>query len=192
MYILALDPSSTALGWAVLDSPIEFEFGQVRMSRRKTPLGRVMECGGAVMSILEERGGAAAIVVIEITTGKTARRLGKNVQGLAIYGMAVGAALWATRGCHAYGVTENEWTGGRPKRERLQLLRLVSTDYGLCDDPGGNAGDALGLGLWAWEYIQRLQLAHDSAKSAERLRGVDEVDAWSSRDTRLLQAIWSA
>lgn len=54
---------------------------------------------------------------------------------------------WGRLGAYGRAVT-----GGRsniiPKADRLKVVRSVCPRYRPADDPGGDAGDAVGMGLW--------------------------------------------
>jgi hypothetical protein len=98
-------------------------------------------------------------VVIEITSGKVARRArgkGHNGAGLSVYGMAVGY-LWrecvAALGESVSTVEENVWTAGVPKDRRARHIATLFPAYRRAKDPGGDVADAIGLGRW---YLQRL------------------------------------
>jgi len=149
--LLVLDPSSTCTGYAILnDYGRIIEAGRIKPTGKKSAIGRIDEIVQTVVVLLNEH--SPDQVLVEITAGKSARRLGGKVQGLGVYGMAVGAIRQACRtvvgGENVMSVEENVWTNSVPKRKRLQMLRMTVPEYRAKKDPGGDVGDAVGLGLW--------------------------------------------
>lgn len=102
--------------------------------------------------------------VVEITSGKTAGRLGKNVQGLATYGMAVGQVVRFFK--EEYGrdsvheVYENDWTRGKGNKEyrrwACRHAHPLYAEHAYEIDKGGDIADAIMLGEW-WLQRRRLE-----------------------------------
>ena len=159
--LLAVDPSSTRTGWAVLALS-----GQLRQAgilnpdkARVAAEFRVADMARDLRELLDEW--QPVVVVIEHTSGKVGlNRHGGAGAGLAIYGFAIGA-LWQTaadwqRSLPAEAqartmvklITENEWTRGIPKEKRQAAVAAEFTAYDPSADPGGDIADAIGLGLW--------------------------------------------
>jgi hypothetical protein len=153
--ILSIDPSSTCVGYAMFD-----ESGTLLGSGRLMPdkkndvaMDRIAGLVSELSALWHEH--RPRHCVIEVTSGKVARRLGGCGAGLATYGMAVGACWQMLRSLvgpqNVTAVYENEWTRGVPKSQRLQLLRIIFPGYDPATDPGGDAGDAIMLGEWWFE-----------------------------------------
>lgn len=151
MRLIAIDPSSRCTGYATFaDGPEVVDAGRLKPAGDLSPLDRIDQIVSDVESLIDEE--APTRIVIEITAGKSARRLGGRVQGLGVYGMAVGAIRQACRAAigpeNVFSVPENVWTAGVPKGKRLRRLRVRFPRYKPEQDPGGDVGDAIGLGLW--------------------------------------------
>jgi hypothetical protein len=150
MMLLAIDPSSTCVGYALFGEDGKLiEFGRLLPHKGDDAMQRIADLLADLERLWREH--RPRTVVIEVTSGKIAGRLGR-VQGLGVYGMAVGACWQLLRSLagarNVRTVTENEWTSGVPKRQRLGLLEARRITYWLANDPGGDAGDAICLGEW--------------------------------------------
>lgn len=149
MKILALDPSSNCIGYAVMENCDSFLETGLVIPQKKTAeaVDRIQDMQSTLCGIINRA--KPGRIIIEHTSGKTAGRLKKNVQGLAIYGFAIGA-IWQL--CKLLRPTililENEWTKGVPKPVRIQAIKYIYPDYDPTPDPGGDAADALGLGRY--------------------------------------------
>lgn len=154
--ILALDPSSTVVGYAALRRDKSLvEAGLITPGRRDDPSwDRIMALCDDLASLLERL--RPGTVLVEWTRGKVGRRRhGGQGAGLAVYGAGLGAIahqtlLWA-RGqadCTVIPVLENDWTHGVPKEARQAAMRSLVREYAGVDDPGGDIADALGLAHW--------------------------------------------
>jgi hypothetical protein len=157
--VLALDPSSTCVGYALLRAAdVLVECGRLTPAKaRATPAHRIPTIGQELAALLAAT--TPTEVVIEITSGKVAghaRARGHNGAGLGVYGMAVGY-LWrecvAAVGESVATVEENVWTAGVPKNRRARYIATLFPVYRTANDPGGDIADAIGLGRW---YLQRL------------------------------------
>jgi hypothetical protein len=148
--LLAIDPSSTCVGYALFGGRASlYEFGRLLPRQGDRPMERIASLVADLEELwLEQR---PRQVVIEVTSGKIAGRLGR-AQGLGVYGMAVGACWQLLRSLagaqNVRAVTENEWTRSVSKTRRLLTLELRIAGYSRADDPGGDAGDAICLGEW--------------------------------------------
>jgi hypothetical protein len=126
-----------------------------------------------------------ARVVIEISSGKTAKRHGGAGAGLAIYGQAVGELRRQAivsmnqsvmqRLCvgeaslapphQVISVKENDWTRGVPKRTRAARIAAEFPAYAAAvqgdpaGDRGGDVADAIGLGVWWFETQELTDIA---------------------------------
>ncbi len=153
--IVGLDPSSSVIGYAVLDQRDGriLDAGLIKPNRTDDePLTRIAAMLIDLGGLFEECRPAA--VVLEVTSGKVGQRHKGEGAGLAVYGMGVGA-VWQF--CQSRGerdgftvvsVLENDWTGGRPKTARLAVLAATEPKYKTALDPGGDVGDAIGLGRY--------------------------------------------
>jgi len=156
--VVGLDPSSTVVGYGVLDMAGRFmEAGLLLPERRGAPSWRrVADLADEVERLLERL--RPAVVLVEWSKGKVnVRRHGGRGAGLAVYGAGIGAVgrqcqLWA-RGrpqVQLEAVLENDWTRGVPKKDRQLAVASIYPQYGaqLGDDPGGDMADGLGLAAW--------------------------------------------
>lgn len=158
MKIIAVDPSSTRTGYAVMQPPGKvIEGGYLTPRRcRDEPIVRATAMGRELRDLIA--GEHPHDVVVEVTSGKVQARHRGGGAGLAVYGMAVGlilgAALYGQVCCPkhwgTHWVYENEWTQGRPKDARRERLRIEYPQYAaaFAADSGGDLADAIGLGLW--------------------------------------------
>jgi hypothetical protein len=174
--ILAIDPSSTRVGYALMHSANHLaEAGLLKPGKSSdAAIVRIASFGRDLAALITEA--KPTEIVIEITSGKVARRgrqRGMNGAGLGVYGMAVGY-LWRT--CEVLlpeGVTtleENVWTRGVSKADRSTLIASAFRQYKPTTDPGGDVADAIGLGRW---YMNALQ----PGRMRQRVRrdGADNV-----------------
>jgi Holliday junction resolvasome RuvABC endonuclease subunit len=149
--ILALDVSSSATGWAVLDGakPVLEAFDLIRPPARLDSVVRIDAMVARVGVIAEDY--APDAVVMEWSSGKVHGRLGR-IPGLAVLGQAQGAVRAALRAAEwpVKTVSENDWTGGKSKARRSQLIACEFPAYGRWsgNDPGFDVADAIGIGCW--------------------------------------------
>lgn len=156
--ILALDPSSTCTGYAVLDfSGRLIEGGILRpTSARLDPATRISQMCADLRALLNLTRPKA--IVIEWTSGHVGgRRHHGHGSGLAIYGVALGS-LWQTAvgwaqglGIEVIRILENTWTRGIPKVERSARVRMLYPSYNPAADPGGDLADAVGIAVFYLE-----------------------------------------
>ena len=160
--LLALDPSSQAIGWAALQAGEVLVAGGVLLPEKvseRDPYVRIDSLCGRLWELLETNG--PKTVVVEVTSGKVGENRHKgHGAGLAIYGVAVGAVwrecrAWtryelATRRrlTHVERVYENDWTHQIPKRTRTLAIAAMYPRYDVEADPGGDEADAIGLGIY--------------------------------------------
>lgn len=152
--ILALDPSSTCVGYAVLNGPRQLlDAGRITPAKRKADANaRIRSMAADLRELLGEHVGAA--VVVEDTSGKVARHgraRGMNGAGMAIYGKAIGYLVRVVEeatGAEPVMVLENVWTRGVGKARRARIIAGEFPAYRMDDDPGGDVADAIGLARW--------------------------------------------
>lgn len=157
MRVLFLDPSSSCVGYALMAARYSLvEFGRLTPPKRDTPvLMRIESFGNELAAIIGDL--QPERVVLEVSSGHVGhygKKRGMNGKGLATYGMAVGY-LW--RECRLHlapdaveTVFENDWTNGIRKERRLAHVAAQFKEYAAVverkGDPGGDMGDAIGLG----------------------------------------------
>lgn len=158
MHCIGIDPSSTCIGVAVVDGSRVVEMVPLRASRIKSTVGRIYALTNELELLLFVFGDRypEALAAIEVTSGKVAARHRGSGAGLGVYGMGVGAALWAAQAVlgpeRVVPVEENVWTKGVPKLNRQIAIRAQFPDYerqyGKRGDAGGDVSDAIGLAVW--------------------------------------------
>jgi Holliday junction resolvasome RuvABC endonuclease subunit len=157
--LLALDVSSSAMGWAVGETTGDGGVSVLGFDVDRPPSGwdfqrRVMRMMTTVNWIIGEFG--VTWVAMEFQSHKTT---GKRVQGLAVLGQAQGAVwnhILATRTVDR--ISERDWVrlnGRNAKKEtRCEYVKAVVPAYAarLEENPkfdvGMDAADALGILIW--------------------------------------------
>lgn len=159
--LLAIDPSSTRTGLAVMDydgNLIE-AFAAEPKSTDSADKRIITQCGD-VYDLLAATD--LDCIVIEGTSGKINKKRHKGSgAGMSVYGMAVGA-IWMTCYWWVFNdfyssidviiIPENDWTNGVEKKQRAANMAMVYPQYKPENDPGLDIGDAIGLGRW---YVDR-------------------------------------
>lgn len=158
MHCFGIDPSSTCIGVAVLDGSRVGWMMPIRASRSKSTVARIYALTKAFTGELQllRQKYPEALAAIEITSGKVAARHRGSGAGLGVYGMGVGAALWAAQTVlgpeRVVPIEENGWTRGVPKLKRQAAIRAQFPEYerkyGKRGDAGGDVSDAIGLAMW--------------------------------------------
>lgn len=158
--LLSLDPSSTAYGYAVFRGGSLATFGVAGTNSRMSSAERIDFLAARLRKLVAEV--APSRVVMEWTGGKVHGRMrGRHVSGLAVLGQAQGVLYATLTGLvpHVDRVGEGEWTGGVPKPERARRIALEFPEYrkfrDAGRDPGGDASDSIGLGLF---YLARQRI----------------------------------
>jgi hypothetical protein len=152
--ILALDPSSTACGWAVLDSwPIALDcFGVEKPRGRKCPIDRMRRITAEITALVDQV--RPDKIVVEWADGKQHGRIAGRSQGLSTMGQAQGwlCSRLESLDQEVQYVAPNLWTRGTRKEKRALIVRLKFPDYGAWSAKGRDkhmdAADAIGLGEW--------------------------------------------
>lgn len=164
MKILALDPSSTCTGYAVMDGPGGvLDAGLLKGERSGDGSeARIEAMVGAVRELIGEH--TPGVVVIEMPSGKvgSGQRKGASAS-LTIYGVAAGeirravkmtlpAELAGPRESRVVSISEREWTRRLSKKTRQAAIAGLFPGYaaGMGLDGGGDMADAIGLGRWWW------------------------------------------
>ena len=153
MKLLSADPSTTATGYAVLGrdgkGPLLIECGVLLPRKASAPaITRVCDICDELGGLVKEHRPTCA--VIETVASNVYR--GKPTQGLLTYAMGVGIIYGTLRtllaGKPVFGVAPTTWTRGKKKADRMASARMMFPTYDPRQDPGGDAGDAIGLGCW--------------------------------------------
>ncbi len=160
MTLLAIDPSSTCTGYAMLSEKGELlQYGVWRPSRKDDPYVRIEKMCGSLSLLLDET--SVQHIVLEVTSGHVSSRHAGTGAGLATYGVAVGA-FWAWLrlmeiglNFHSHRIYENEWTGGVPKPKRHKLILAEFPEHAKAIGGRHDITDAIGLGLW-WLAHRRI------------------------------------
>lgn len=163
--ILALDPSSTCIGYALFaHDGVLFDAGRIRPpSAKADPLNRAQKMFDDVADLVKNSGTIHAVVV-EIPSGKVhraGRGRGMNGAGLSTYGMAVGYLIGRLVSrddvCdRIYPVDCNVWTRGGSKEGRQSSVKARHKTYDPAKDSGMDTSDAICLGEW-WITEQRVK-----------------------------------
>lgn len=159
MILLAIDPSSTRTGYALMsNAQTILDAGLLKPEKNSDPaIMRIVVMAKDLTDLLYETWPDQ--VVIEIPSAHTAGRLKFKSAGagLAIYGLAAGAMFWA---CNSFTdktdtVDAELWTRGIPKKRRQQeIATIFQNRYDATKDVGGDIADAIGLACW-WFSKQR-------------------------------------
>jgi len=156
--ILALDPSSTVIGYGVLAAGGQFVEGGLILpdARSDGSFERIIAMHADLVRLFERL--RPGVLLVEWTKGKVnERRHGGLGAGLAVYGCGVGAAALAAwqwsqahADCRTEAICENDWTRGVPKRDRQLAVAAEYPQYGarIGEDPGGDIADGIGLAAW--------------------------------------------
>ena len=176
--ILGIDPSSSAVGYALLsglapqdvidagvlwpESPAKFvkscrdEMIPLADRFRRSDLAAVarsLSLAHAIRLLFEELGLIDAVIV-EVPSGRagTGSRRGAS-SSLASYGLAAGVILRECKaneiGAEVFPVSEREWIASSgSKPKRIAHIRNYYPSYDASKDPGGDCADAIGLARW--------------------------------------------
>jgi Holliday junction resolvasome RuvABC endonuclease subunit len=151
--ILALDPSSQAIGYAIFDNGKRVEAGVIRPTAPKADaLTRSDQMCGDVQALLDEHNGAFDVALIEEPyIPRKAARTNVAAQYQA-FGM-IWRVLKRAGVPRIVEVNPSTWTGGTNKDARAEDVRRRH-GIGAKDDKGNDACDAIGLSEW-WMKIGR-------------------------------------
>jgi len=151
--MLALDPSSTAIGWSIFDHGELLHIGVFRAHSDDVDR-RLGVLSGNVQALVART--CPDVIVMEVVSGmhRRANRSSAFRQSTATCGFAQGV-IWGAMHVWRYEVVrvkENEWTKGKPKAKRAELVRLTQPVYAEWARKDGDRGldgaDAVGLGLY--------------------------------------------
>ncbi len=182
--IIGIDPSSTAIGVAVLSGLGRGDIvtGEViRPSRRLThewrhcawvkdhyrrsDLKALVRSLNAIDELLEMIGPydqSGLRIVVETPSGKVGTGAKRGARGsLTSYGLAAGMVFAALRTeynpVRVLPVSERQWTAGRGSKARRQreVMIVYGSAYDHRGDKGGDVADAIGIARW---YLNRVQV----------------------------------
>jgi len=150
--LIALDPSSTATGYALFEGTRIHEAGLLKPKKNYAAIDRIQEMAYDLQQLVEEFQPGAA--VLEIPSKHVGKRHNGKGAGLAIYGVAVGYLLAVTTSLvdHVLPVDAQEWTASGKKSDRVAVVKSLYPQYDPDGDPGSDVADAVSLGLW---YLNR-------------------------------------
>lgn len=147
--LLCIDPSSTLCGYALFKAGVLTECGLLKPQRTRD------DANDRIKSMVAEATCVALqdsvdLIIIEDTSGKVGARHGGHGAGLAIHGKAVGWMIGSLRAHYPVEcVLENEWTRGIKKVYRQAVIAVMFPKlYDPKKDKGGDAADAIGLGMY--------------------------------------------
>lgn len=166
MTLLAIDPSSTRTGYAVMaDSMTIIDAGLLTSDKTRDPaIMRVVAMTKDLRQLLLECW--PDIVLVEMPHGHDKG----GAKRLANYGLAPGAMYWEAcsyimarlkvnpkHDIEALAISAADWTGGVTKFNRQQQICMAFPHrYDPTTDPGGDIADAIGLAVW-WFRQQKAQ-----------------------------------
>jgi Holliday junction resolvasome RuvABC endonuclease subunit len=152
--ILALDPSSTCVGYALVAGPRPDQLvdgGLLRPKPAKLPIiARVRQFAQDFRELLEEH--RPAVVVMEVSLSRHGRANDRGgASALGVYGLAVEYLFHSleTSGTPIETLDATQWTERLRKAKRTERIRAIyGTRYPVERDPGGDLADAIGIGRW--------------------------------------------
>ena len=169
MTLLAIDPSSTCTGYALMsDSMTILDAGlfkpQPEAKATEPAIMRVVAMTKDLRELLLDCWPDAVLVEMPHGHDKS------GAKRLANYGLAPGAMYWEVcsyvaarlkadpkQEIEALAINAEDWTGGVPKFKRQQNICLAFPHrYDPETDKGGDIADAIGLAVW-WFRQQKAQ-----------------------------------
>lgn len=159
MRVLALDPSTTCTGWALLTGPrIETDTeqcGRIKPSSGKIPSWeRVAEMASDLLRLIDDL--TPTHIVIEWPSVHVRKdRRGRSSVGLSVYGTAPGAAYVACMmrgGFELHAVESSTWTRTMPRKEDRAIRLSGVSAWSRDADPKLDVCDAILMGQW---WIER-------------------------------------
>lgn len=161
MILLALDPSSTLTGYAVMaDRRTIIDAGLLKPDKTKDPaITRIIAMNSELVKLLKEH--CPDKILVETPSSHTARRIRGRVMGNAIYGFAAGMMFnTCTMFTNTEPVDAQLWTKGIPKLKRTQNVCMAFPGrYDPETDKGGDIADAIGLACWYFSQQKAKRIA---------------------------------
>jgi hypothetical protein len=182
--LLCLDVSSTALGWAHFVLPLKtrpgLSFAAVKAGSSSPALERIAAIVQTARNLIRYL--SPDVILMEMTDGRSdvarSKARGGAVAGLAVLGQAQGAVWqmlqeeierqWERQRPELVIVHENVWTAGQKPEVRAANIALEFPsykEYQKYDEPGLDAADAIGMGLW-WIGQQKIEAALKAVEPA--------------------------
>lgn len=156
MKILALDPSLTCTGYAVLDGSRVIDGGRIRpTSPASTPAAeRAREIAREALDVVRSH---APVDVAVVETPAPQAPDDRNRRGQADYGLCVGVIIGrldAIAGLEVVTARADAWTGGVSKAKRAAAIAAVHPEYNPDRDGGMDVADAIGLADWWLDHAR--------------------------------------
>jgi len=154
MNILAIDPSSTAIGYAY------YERDRISLSGVVKPKGegkeKLFSVSQISREIIEDFFPVATSIAIEIPSVHTHGRIAK-AQGQAIYGVAVGIVIARAMICFSHKeiyLFNPDWKNRQPKAYFARAAKIYKPSYDASQDKGFDEADAICLAVHAERTIK--------------------------------------
>lgn len=159
--ILALDPSSQAIGYALMDASFHLLVCGVILPAKRDMLAmmRIEDMVAYLPTVIERfarEGRTPTRVLVEVMTEPQYSRQPGRVSALVVCANAQAAAWWECRRMmpgKTYWIP-NTWCRGQSKRVRL-LTAMTYKNYNPAEDTGMDASDAICIARW-WLSKQAL------------------------------------
>lgn len=164
-YLVSIDPSSTCTGCAVfcLNTGELVEASKIKPKASDDAISRVLSTTDDITELLSKYRPTEIVIEYVSQHVNINRHKGKGA-GLAVYGFAVGA-IWETTMEWWYQftdisqprlITPEQWTKGKKKKDRIDIIAALYPMYNRKNDKGGDVADAIGLGEW-WLTERKLK-----------------------------------
>jgi len=182
MIVLALDPSSTCSGYAVLERTDRtmrmIEAGTLKGKAAASAVDRVLAMRAELLALLCEH--RPHVVLVEMPLERQYTRTAGKRSGMAVWAGAawalwMAAVDWAEQverertdlpdgrpPCRIKPVNNTTWATGSTKELRKAHVRAAYPQYDPADDAGGDVADAVSLALWWDGWAERV--AHRPAR----------------------------
>lgn len=159
MKVLALDPSSTVIGYCIGDDGRVVDAGRITPAKARATAEERIVSMAQQLTLEVITGSCVEWAIIEKPSKHVGGTHGGRGAGLATYGMAVGY-VWHS--VCAAGVARdrirlvdpNEWTRGVSKARRARAVEARVRGYSIEADRGLDCADAIGLMQW-WFQSRR-------------------------------------
>ena len=158
---LTLDPSSTAIGYALWRGGRPVEIGLLTPDKKSaSAAARIESMRVQVLALADDL--APDYIVMETCDGPQHSRRGRQAS-LGVWARACGVYEGALRTAGLKVIpVGNDWTRRKSKEARQQLARGLSPAYAEFADAGKDAGmdvsDAIALGAWWLDYQREAML----------------------------------
>lgn len=158
--LLAIDPSMTMTGYAVLDGPRRIVEAGVFRPRGKGQVTRLASMMLDARSLFVVHDVQDVVVELPGTYHIAAKQGRRSAVNLPWYGVAVGSFLFGIMD-HAHGVSVSQWAakfpkGDRDKANRVALVKSLFPGVELgAKSVAGNVADAILMGVWWLERNPR-------------------------------------